>query len=350
MTQTATQPTTQPRPANGALVKKEERAVEFVPFLESDAIKLSVSIVKSLVCAKTKKGHVCDDASAMKFIMLCKARKLNPFVGDAFLVGYDTQDGPVFNLITAHQALLKRAEVHVEFDGMRSGVLVVDGEGNLVDREGDFFLEDDRVVGGWATVYFKTRKYPMHKRIRLATFNTGYSRWKTDPAGMIVKCAEADALRSAFPSVLGGMYLEDELSGEQVRAPRLAPPDRGHQNLRIPKQVPIEEQYQSDVLPAEDQRQPDAPEEPPSTLHPADSGLQTPDATPSEDEMAKDDLAQQLVERVTQATTESEIADVGSDLADRAEWLGQFRETKVADAINRQRGVLKPVEKAKARR
>jgi hypothetical protein len=28
---------------------------------------------------------------------------------------------------------------------------------------------------------------------------------------MIVKCAEADALRSAFPNSLGGMYLEDEI-------------------------------------------------------------------------------------------------------------------------------------------
>ena len=32
-----------------------------------------------------------------------------------------------------------------------------------------------------------------------------------DPAGMIVKCAEADALRSAFPTMLGGCYTEEEM-------------------------------------------------------------------------------------------------------------------------------------------
>ncbi len=197
-------------PAKNAVVPTE-REMEFVPFMAKEAIKLSVSIVQTMICVPSKSGRICNVVQAIRFMMLCKARGLNPFEGDAYLIGYDTKDGAQFSLITAHQAFLKRAETHPEYDGMDSGIIVLTKAGELVDREGDFRLEDDRLMGGWATVFFKERKHHMKKRLRLATFKKSYGRWMDDPEGMIVKCAEADALRSSFPTLLGGMYLEDEL-------------------------------------------------------------------------------------------------------------------------------------------
>lgn len=66
----------------------------FVPFGSKDEIKLSINIVKRLVAVKTKSGQTCTDDDAMKFIMMCKARALNPFEGDAFLIGYDSNQEP----------------------------------------------------------------------------------------------------------------------------------------------------------------------------------------------------------------------------------------------------------------
>jgi len=195
-----------------AMVNKDNSLTEYVPFGSKDVVKLSVAIVQNLIAVKTKSGHNCSQADALKFIAMCKARALNPLEGDAFLIGYDTQDGPKFSLITAHQAFLKRAELHPEYDGMKSGIIVRNTDGTIADLEGDFYLPDEHeVLGGWATVYFKNRKYPMHKRLRLARFAKSFGVWKDDGAGMICKCAEADGLRSSFPTMLGGLYLREEI-------------------------------------------------------------------------------------------------------------------------------------------
>lgn len=198
------------------MVKSGEKEMEYVPFGSDSKIKLSIAIVKNLVAIKTKSGKTCSDNDAIKFMMLCQARKLSVFEGDCFLIGYDGKDGPVFSLVTAHQAFLKRAELHPEYNGMKSGVIVRRGD-QVMDLEGDFFLEGDEILGGWATVYFKNREHPMHKRVRLKRFQKQFGIWQEDPGGMIVKCSESDALRSSFPTLLGGLYIREEMEHQDSK-------------------------------------------------------------------------------------------------------------------------------------
>lgn len=187
---------------------------EFVPFLSTKSITLSPQIVIRYLCRRTKSGQSCSEEQAIRFIKLCESRGLDPWQGDAYIVGYDTKDGPEFNLITAHQAFLKRAEVHPEYDGMESGVVVTHSETDEIrDLQGDFIPEDCKLVGGWAKVHFKNRKVAIYRRLNVETFDKGFANWSSNKAGMIVKCAEADALRSSFPNSLGGMYLENEMPG-----------------------------------------------------------------------------------------------------------------------------------------
>jgi phage recombination protein Bet len=189
-----------------------EKPMEFIPFGAADKIRLTVKIIQNIVAVPTKSGKTCSERDAMKFMMLCQAQRLNPFAGDAFLIGYDGQSGATFSLITAHQAMLKRAEANKDFDGMISGILLVNENREVIEREGDFHLseESELVVGGWAKVYHKQRQHPTYRRVRMARFNKGFAQWKEDAAGMIVKCAEADALRSTFPTLLGGLYISEE--------------------------------------------------------------------------------------------------------------------------------------------
>lgn len=209
---------------------KEERKAIYTPLGETSEIELTIPLVRNFIAAKTKSGKTPPDEQIVKFIMLCKARELNPWVGDAYLVGFDSNDGPQFQLITAIQALFKRAELNPNYDGIESGVTVLTADGDIQDREGAFTLPQEGLVGGWARCHRKDQKTPCFARLKLETYSTGRSRWKSDPAGMIQKCSEAAVLRKAFPNSLGGLYVHEEmrqsLATTAPAPPRIDPPRR----------------------------------------------------------------------------------------------------------------------------
>ena len=196
-----------------AIQKNEsgEQVIEYAAFGGDSKVKLTIRMVSDVIAVKTKSGVGPTLGDCYKFAMLCKARGLNPFEGDAFLIGYDCKDGAKFNLITAHQAFLKRAEVNPDFNGMESGIVVKDGDGKTIEKQGDFKEPAEALIGGWARVHFKTKTIPMFKKINLERFRKPFGVWNENPEGMIVKCAEADALRSAFPTKMGGLYLKEEV-------------------------------------------------------------------------------------------------------------------------------------------
>ncbi len=202
---------------NNTTIEKSEKPMEFVPFGSEQKIKLSIAIVKNVCAVKTKSGRTCSDNDAMKFMMLCQGKGLNPFEGDAYLVGYDSNQGgiivPTFSQITAHQALLKRAEVHAEYKGMESGVVIKTESGEIKDRESCFITKDEELLGGWARVH-RMSKMPVYSRLAMDQRRPKYdtSFWQGSKAAeQIQKCAEADALRMAFPSKIGGLFLRNEM-------------------------------------------------------------------------------------------------------------------------------------------
>jgi len=196
-----------------------DKVVSYIPLGGKISVDLSITMVRKFLCTPTKSGVVPTEADIVKFIKLCQARELDPWVGDAFLVGYDSKNGPMFNLITAQQALLKRAEINGDFDGMESGV-IFSVDGKIDQRQGDFLIDEEKLLGGWARVFRKNQGTPSYDSVKLSTFNTGVSRWAADPAGMIVKVAESSALRKAFPTQLGGLYTREEM--ENIASERIA--------------------------------------------------------------------------------------------------------------------------------
>lgn len=187
------------------------KVITYTPLGEKQPIELKIETTRRFLCVPTKSGIHPEVADVVKFMMLCQARELNPWTGDAFLVGYDSKDGPTFSLITAVQALHKRADMSPQYDGLEAGIIVRVGKA-IQYREGAMGpLDGERLIGGWCNVYRKDRTRPFRSAIKLEAFR-GRGRWNDDPAGMIRKCAVAAALREALPSQLGGMYTYEEMN------------------------------------------------------------------------------------------------------------------------------------------
>jgi len=175
--------------------------VTFIPQGQEENIELSIALVKRFLATPTAKGSKPTDEDIVKFMMHCHALKLNPWVKDCVLTGYDTASGPKFEIISAHQVLLKRAENCPEYEGMESGV-VIQNATEIIERAGDIVPKGYTLIGGWAKVYRRDRRIPMYKSIPLEAFDKDNAFWKGTKKGMqIAKCAEADALRSAIPSL-----------------------------------------------------------------------------------------------------------------------------------------------------
>lgn len=219
MTETTTEVAVKP-------AQKSDRELVYVPLGENKEVKLSINQVRKFLTTPTRSGAVPTDEQVVQFMMLCEARQLNPWVGDAYLVGFDTRDGAQFSLITAVQALLKRAETHPHYDGMEHGV-IVRSNGDVSFREGSFVCEGEILLGGWATAYRKDRSRPEKAMINIETYHTHRSRWEADPAGMIEKVAIAAALRRAFPTQTGGLYLHEEYQDNGGVEPAVAAQSRG---------------------------------------------------------------------------------------------------------------------------
>jgi phage recombination protein Bet len=91
-------------------------------------------------------------------------------------------------------------------------------------REHKVWLRNDPPAGCIVTVIKDGRRFPAAirfdsyaQRNRDSGELTG--QWKTQPDHMIEKCAEAFALRRAFPHDLAGIYLAEELPPQPVDAP-----------------------------------------------------------------------------------------------------------------------------------
>lgn len=154
------------------------------------------------------------------FTELCKARKLNPFLKEAYCIKYGNNPAQI---VVGKDAILKIAVLNPKYDGMESGIIVTDEKGSVIERQGTFKLESEKLVGGWARVYRKDWNHPIYCSV---TFDEVAQRksdgklnsnWSNKGATMVEKVAKVRALRETFVEDLSGMYEADEIEVEQNR-------------------------------------------------------------------------------------------------------------------------------------
>jgi hypothetical protein len=229
-----------------------------------NTVKLSASIVRNMINPRANLADI------YKFIATCKAYKLNPFLGDAYLVKYDEREPA--QIIVSRFVFLRNAQSHPTFRGFTSGVIVIrknpdkarsafaeqveellkgiaeevperkaeileallklkeieEGlskhEVDVLEVEGAFVPPGWQLYGGWCVVYVQDGDQirQVVQRNLLSEYNKEKASWKVMPATMIQKVAEAQAFRKAFPDLLSGLYIPEEMGVEkdEIRSAR----------------------------------------------------------------------------------------------------------------------------------
>ncbi|MBP3463735.1 MAG: phage recombination protein Bet [Clostridia bacterium] len=207
--------------------KVQDLVVKFE--VEGQEVKLSKQIVQEYIVGTEVP---ITNQEFKLFTELCKVRKLNPFLREAYLIKYKAETPA--QLVVGKDAILKRAVLNPNYDGMECGIIVQKEDGSIEERQGTFKLGTEQLVGGWARVFRKDWTHPTYSSVSFNEVaqrkNDGSlnSNWSTKGATMVEKVAKVRALRETFVEDLAGMYEAEEIQQD------------------IPQQEPIE--VQADVI------------------------------------------------------------------------------------------------------
>ncbi len=176
--------------------------------------RIQIDLIKRTIA----KGASDDELKL--FIQVCKGAQLNPFMKQVFLVPrWDSKEGK------------ETRAIQVSIDGFRA---IAESSGKYAGSddiifEGEEFatVEKDKkeiqIVApskAKAVVYkvIDGQRYPFGATARWSEYYPGKKlgfQWHIRPYLMLGKCAEALALRKAFPKLLSGMYVQEEMEQGQ---------------------------------------------------------------------------------------------------------------------------------------
>jgi phage recombination protein Bet len=162
------------------------------------------------------RGATMDELAL--FIEQCRRTGLDPFARQIYSVRRKQWN-------SLSRAYEEAQVIQVSIDGFR---LIADRTHKYAGQVGPWWCGTD---GEWKEVWLSSEppsaakvgvlRHDFHQPLFATALYKSYvqtnsqgdpvSRWKTDPAGMLAKCAEALALRRAFPHEMSGLYTTEEM-------------------------------------------------------------------------------------------------------------------------------------------
>ena len=213
--------------SNGnAAAASAERAITMADaaanFLDGDVTPPMIQLVKRQICRPSKR--IATDEELALFIAVCRQTQLNPFARQICAVfRFDSKLGD------------EKMSIQTTIDGFR---LIAQRTGEWEGYAGpaqwcvraDFWLgvwlRDDLPKAARVAVWRRGHREATEGLAHVEMFRDERSpMWKAGPksAHMLAKCAEALALRRAFPQELSGLYTDDEMAQADVVDGTLAP-------------------------------------------------------------------------------------------------------------------------------
>lgn len=193
--------------------KETKKEIAVVYEVDGEQIKLTPSIVQNYIVGKDAQITMPEFKF---FTSLCKAKGLNPFLKEAYLVKYS--DKQAAQMVVSKDVIMRRAVLHPDYNGIEDGIIVTNENGEIIERKGCFKLPNETLVGAWAKVYRKSWQYPTYcsvsfdevaQRKKDGSLN---SMWAGKGATMANKVAKCRALRESFVEEFSQIYDEAEMN------------------------------------------------------------------------------------------------------------------------------------------
>ncbi len=183
-----------------------------------------ITLTKETVKKYLTDNRDISDSEFTMFFQLCKVNKVNPFLKEAYIIKYGNTPATI---VLDYKVLQQIAEENKAYRGMKHGVIVQTKDGEVIERHGEYKLPSETLIGGWCEVYRSDRNEPtrvvaMFEEFK-ATKKDGEvnSNWLSKPCFMITKVAKAQALREAFPNLVGSnVYISEEMDSVENPAPK----------------------------------------------------------------------------------------------------------------------------------
>jgi phage recombination protein Bet len=175
---------------------------------------------------------VADAPRGDQLVLLHVAQRtgLDPFARQIYMIGRkddDAEGGKKYTIQTGIDGFRVISERHPQYAGV--------GDAEWCGQDGvwhDVWVEKGPPVAARYTVYRKDWDHPVRAVAHFAEYaQTKYSgepvaKWRTSPALMIAKCAEALARRRAFPQDLAAVYSDEEMDHVDNPPPVIVPAER----------------------------------------------------------------------------------------------------------------------------
>lgn len=216
--------------------KNKESLIVYKSFT-GEKIKLNKSIVETHLL----NGQTVTQSEMSYFLALCKARGLNPFTKEVYLIKYGSQPAQI---VVSKDFLEKRAIKNKFYEGKKFGITVINSRKEIERRNGSIYDKDtEKLLGAWCEVYRSDWKYPAISEVNLSEYiqtkkdGEANIMWANKPVTMITKVAKAQALREAFIEELSGLYESEEVGVDlnKIQEPEII------EEVKVVQDEPVQE-------------------------------------------------------------------------------------------------------------